>query len=151
MSNQGHWVGLKADTKNFFGFIYLITDTETNRKYIGKKQFFFAKPRAKGCRSKVADRQSPKWKGCCWKDSGWRDYKGSSPSLAKWMKANPDNIYTYEIIQLCRSRGLLTYTEVAEMWERKVLETKLPDGEYEYFNRHIGAIKFRPQVFEEGT
>jgi len=147
MSNQGHWVGLKADTKNYFGFIYIIRDKTTGRAYIGKKQFYLAKPGAKKCRSKVADRKSPRWKASCWRESDWRAYKGSSNSLAKFMKKNPDHEYEYEIIKLCRSRGVLTYSETQIQWERDVLGTQMECGEFRYFNLMIGAIKFRQPLF----
>jgi len=149
MSNQGHWVGLKADPYHYFGFIYIITDETTGRKYIGKKQYWSAKHRIKGCKSKVTDRQSKQWKCKCWKDHNWRDYKGSSPSLAKWMKDNPDNNYTYEIIKQCRSKGSLHYHELKMLWDMNVLTETFEDGEYVYFNRSIGAIKFRPPKFVE--
>lgn len=148
MSNQGHWVGLKADTKNYFGFIYIIRDLTTGRAYIGKKQFYLAKSKMRGCKSKVADRQSPKWKSCCWRESDWRVYKGSSNSLEKFMRENPTHTYEYEIIKLCRSRGVLTYSEIQEQWSRDVLGTKMEDGNFRYFNRMIGAVKFRPPSFQ---
>jgi len=148
MSNQGHWIGLKADTKNYFGFIYIIRDITSGRKYIGKKQFFGARRVMKGCKSKITDRQSPKWKTCCWREMAWRVYSGSSKSLDKWMTAHPDHKYVFEIIHLCRSKGVLHYLELKEMWERDVLRLKLESGEYEYFNRSIGAIRFRPPEFQ---
>ena len=147
MSNQGHWVGLKADTKNYFGFIYIIRDLKSGRKYIGKKQFFGARRVMKGCKSKVTDRQSPKWKSCCWREMAWRTYSGSSKSLDKWRTKNPDHEYVHEIIHLCRSKGVLHYMELKEMWDRDVLKGRLSSGEHRYFNRSIGAIKFRPPEF----
>lgn len=147
-SNQGHWIGLKADTKDNFGFIYIIRDKTIGRAYIGKKQFWAKKPKTKGCKTAVADKGSPKWKHCCWKESDWRTYRGSSKSLAKHMKEFPDNDYEYEILYLCRSRGVLTYSETQEQWRRDVLGMKMTDGNtYRYWNRAIGAIKFRPPAF----
>jgi len=32
---------LTPDPDKFFGFIYLITNTDTGKMYIGKKQYFF--------------------------------------------------------------------------------------------------------------
>lgn len=143
--SQGHWVGLEADPDNYLGFVYLIEDLTTGRKYIGKKNFWVSKPKVRGCKSKSQDKGSPKWKQCCWKESNWKVYKGSSKTLAKHMKDNPKNEYRYTILHHCRSKGVLSYTECKEMYDRRVLEKLLPNGEYEYFNLAIGAIKFRPK------
>ncbi len=147
MSDQGHWGGETADPYNNFGFIYLISDLTSGRFYVGKKQFWSVAKR-KGCKSRVTDRQSDKWKCRCWQEMPkWREYKGSSPSLKKWMKENPTNNYKYEILYQCRSKGVLHYKELKELWSRDVLSVKMEDGEYLYFNRSIGAIKFRPPEF----
>lgn len=146
MSNQGHWLGEKADPYNYFGFIYIIRDLTTGRNYVGKKQYWLS-TKAKRCKGKITDRQSEKWKCRCWKESDWRSYKGSSKSLNKWMKENPDNDYDFIILYQCRSKGILHYKELKELWERDVLATKMESGDYLYFNRSIGAIKFRPPEF----
>lgn len=142
---SSHWVGLEADPDNYLGFIYLIEDLTTGQKYVGKKNYWVAKPKAVGCRSKSQDKGSPKWKPSCWKESNWRVYKGSSKPLAKHMRDNRSNKYRYTILHHCRSKGVLSYTECREMYDRRVLESLLPNGEYEYFNLAIGAIKFRPK------
>lgn len=150
MSNQGHWEGLKADPYHYFGFVYLIEDLTIGRKYIGRKQYWMAMQR-KGCKSRVTDRQGDKWKCRCWKESEWRTYKGSSPSLNKWMIQNPDNEYKYTIIKQCRSKGTLHYQELKELWKEDVLAIRHPDNPevYLYFNRSIGAIRFRPPEYRE--
>lgn len=145
--SQGHWVGLTVDIGTNFGFIYIITDMNTGQKYVGKKQCFFTKTGAPKCRGKVNDRGSTRWKDSCWKESNWKKYKGSSNILKDHMKKFPKHTYEYRVVRLCRSKGALTYSEVEVMWELKVLSSKLPDGEYEYFNRQIGAIKYRPPAY----
>ena len=148
MGNQGHWVGEDINPYHYFGFIYLITDKTSGRLYVGKKQLWSARRVMKGCKSKVTDRQSPKWKSCCWKEMpGWRKYKGSSKALDKWQKEYINNEYEYRILYQCRSKGTLHYRELKELWNRNVLTEKMDDGEYLYFNRSIGAIKFRPPAF----
>lgn len=148
MSN-GHWTSeLVIDPSKYFGFIYLITDTSTGKMYVGKKQYWSSqKSKVKGCKTCSNDKASPKWKSQCWKESNWRVYKGSSKELTKWMKANPKNDYKYEIIHQCRSRGVLHYMELKELWARDVLDKKNPEGNHIYFNRAIGAIKFRPPAY----
>jgi len=142
-----HWVGLEPDPKNYFGFVYLITDLTNGKAYIGKKQYYVVKSGVKGCTSKVSDRQSPKWKSKCYKESDWHYYKGSSPSLKKYMKENPDHNYRYEIIRNCRSRGTLHYAEVEAMVRYGVLWVTDDNGEHIFFNRQIPATRFRPPKY----
>lgn len=137
-------MGIKAEPEKFFGFLYCITHKKSKKKYIGKKQYYTAKQKVKGCKSKITDRQSPRWKSCCWQESDWRTYSGSSKSLTKFIKDNPDDIFEYKIIHQCRSRGTLHYGELKELWKRDVLGAEFKDGTPMYWNLAIGGIKFRP-------
>ena len=147
--SQGHWSGVKADPTSYFGFIYQITDKTTGQSYIGRKQFWMAKQKVTGCKSKSQDRRSPKWKECCWSASNWKVYKGSSKNLAAHMKEFPKHNYQYSILKQYASRGTLTYGELKALWQHNVLTARLPNGDYKYFNRMIGAIKFRPNLTED--
>lgn len=146
--NKGHWTGIEPDHYNSFGFIYLITDHTTGRKYIGKKGYWKAR-QVYGCKGKVMDRRSKKWKMKCWSVSDWPTYKGSSQTLKDHMKKYPDHEYTFEILRNVPSKTLLTYWETKEQWNRDVLTAKLPDGTFEYFNQSVSAIRFRPMLEEE--
>ena len=141
-TRKSHWVGL-AEPEKYFGFIYLITDLTSGLKYVGKKQYWMGTSKIRGCKGKSYDKGSPKWNEKCWKESGWRTYKGSSKILTEYMKLNKDHKYSYEILKQCRSRASLNYHELKELWSRDVL-TKELEGQYEYFNVSIGAIKYRP-------
>lgn len=147
--NQGHWTGLTADPDNFFGFVYMIKDNTTGQAYIGRKVYWMSKQGVTGCRSKSQDRRSPKWKACCWKESDWRVYKGSSKNLKQHMKDHPSHDYEYIILKQYASRGTLTYGELKAMWDADVLTARLPNGDYKFFNMQIGAIKFRPKLIED--
>lgn len=144
--DQGHWEGLKANPERFFGFIYLIEVIETGNAYVGKRQYWSAKQRVRGCKSRVFDRQSPRWKESCWVESEWRFYKGSSDHLHKFMQDNPNLTYKFTILENCRSRGLLYFKEAEYQWKFCVLTSKLPDGTFKYFNRAINGVKFRPKA-----
>jgi len=147
-----HWTGITPDPLNNWGFIYIIRDVTTGQGYVGRKQYFFAKQGAKGCKSRVVDRSSPKWKCSCWIPSNWKTYKGSSKILDKHMATHPDHEYTFEIIHQCHSRGELSYWEVRYQWELLVLTARLPDGTRQYFNGNIGGIKFIPKaVMDKAT
>lgn len=157
---QGHWLGQKANPHDYLGFIYLIVDETTCRKYIGRKNYWLKKSGAKGCKSAVSDKSSPKWKSSCWKQSDWMTYSGSSPSFKKWVKKHPDHTYTHYIIRQCRNRSELHYGEVEELVARGALWKMLVepisqeddngyDSNFEYFNRQIPATKFRVKTWED--
>lgn len=149
-SNQGHWIGQVADPCNHLGFVYLIWDKTSGRKYCGKKQFWLAKPGVTGCKGKTTDKGSTHWKSKCWKESDWRTYKGSSNSFNKWMTDNPDNKYEYIILRQCQTKSQLHYGEVEALVERGALWRKLgKTEEYEYFNRQIPATRFRVPRYKE--
>lgn len=96
-------------------FVYLITNNTNNMKYVGKKlaKFKVTKPPLKGKKNK---RRSVK-------ESDWKDYWGSSDRLKEDVeKLGPDK-FTREILYFCPSRGIASYLEAREQFERRVLET----------------------------
>ena len=111
--------------ENCVGFVYLITNLVNDKKYIGKKlaRFKVTKPPLKGKKRK---RRSTK-------ESDWRDYWGSSDHLNNDVKLFGEDKFTREILYLCPSRGLLSYLEAKEQFDRKVLESD------EYYNGIINV------------
>ncbi len=104
----------------------MITNLTDNRKYIGKKlaRFKTTKPPLKGRKNKRRG----------YKESDWRTYWGSSDHLnADVKKLGPDK-FSREILHYCPSKGILSYMEAKEQFDRKVLETD------EYYN---GIIQVR--------
>ena len=97
------------------GFVYVITNLVDNRKYIGKKlaRFKTTKPPLKGRKNKRRGT----------KESDWRTYWGSSDHLNADVLALGEDKFTREIIHYCPSRGILSYMEAKEQFDRKVLET----------------------------
>ena len=63
------------------GFVYLITNSVTGRKYIGKKLAKFAKTSYKVVKQKNGIKKKKKIRSKV--DSDWRDYYGSSDELSK--------------------------------------------------------------------
>jgi hypothetical protein len=111
--------------EGYIGFVYLITNLETEQKYIGKKlaQFKKTRPPLKGKRLK---RRSVI-------ESDWRDYWGSSDRLNADVQAlGPDN-FTREILYYCKSKAEMSYLEAREQFERRVLESD------EYYNGIINV------------
>jgi hypothetical protein len=119
---------LPADVE---GFVYLITNLTNNRKYIGKKlaRFKTTKPPLKGRKNKRRGT----------KESDWRTYWGSSDHLNADVLTLGQDKFTREILHYCPSRGVLSYLEAKEQFDRKVLET---DDYYNgIINVRIGSSK----------
>ena len=51
--------------------------------------------------------------------------------------------FSFEIIELCNTKGHLSFREVELQWEYKVLSETFEDGTPAWYNKNIGAIKFR--------
>ncbi len=105
------------------GFVYLITNTTNDRKYIGKKlaQFKHTKPPLKGRKNK---RRSTV-------ESDWRTYYGSSDELNADVEQLGTENFKREILYYCYSKSELSYIEAREQFTHKVLESD------EYYNGHI--------------
>lgn len=99
-----------------YGFVYIITNIENGRQYIGKK-FFYSK------KSKVVKNKtnSGKTKRRFKTESDWKDYFGSSESLKEDVDAKGRGKFVREIIHLCKSKGECSYYEAKEQFERSVL------------------------------
>lgn len=133
-----HWIYkdkpfLKAP-ENFYGFIYLITNTKTNQKYIGKKIFWSQRTK------KVAGKKNKKH---FIKESDWAKYWSSSLDLKEIFEQYSTKFFRREILRLCPDKRSLTYSELEFQIKLDVLTAKLPNGEYEFYNRNIMARFFR--------
>jgi len=117
------------------GFVYVITNLVDNRKYIGKKlaRFKTTKPPLKGRKNKRRGT----------KESDWRTYWGSSDHLNADVLALGEDKFTREIIHYCPSRGILSYMEAKEQFDRKVLETD------EYYNGIINVRVGSSKILKE--
>src|SRR6056300_1668270 len=88
-----------------YGFVYIITNTDTGRKYIGKK-FFWSKKR----------KQVNKKRRSVTVESDWKSYWSSSEEVKKDVKELGKGLFTREIIHLCPTKGVTNYLEAKEQF-----------------------------------
>ena len=111
------------------GFVYLITNKLSGRKYIGKKLAKFSKTAYKVVKLKNGTKKKKKIRSKI--DSDWQDYYGSSPELTKDVVALGIENFSREILYYCRSKSECSYVEAREQFARRVLESN------DYYNGHI--------------
>lgn len=111
--------------EEFQGFVYLITEIDTNKKYIGKKNFWKPKtlPITKKRKRRVRTRV----------ESDWKAYVGSSDKVIHLVESRGIDQFKREILHLCKTKGEMSYYEAKLQFQYDVL---LSD---EYFNEFIGC------------
>jgi len=98
----GHWVtSLSTIPENPYGFIYIITNTITDRKYIGKKQMI-SNIRRKPLKGKTRVRR-------CTKESKWKTYTSSSKELNEDIIKYGINQFNFEILRFCHNKSQMAY------------------------------------------
>jgi len=125
-----HWIYkdkefTSEDIGDYIGFVYIITDLRNGKKYVGKKTLMSTRklPPLKGKkrrRTKIVE-------------SDWKTYYGSSEQVKLLIEEHGEQWYHREIIHLCKTKGIMSYLEAKEQFERNVL---LSD---EYYNEFIGC------------
>jgi len=113
------------------GFVYLITNNLTGRKYIGKKLAKFSRATQKTVKLKNGTKKKKKVRTKV--DSDWRDYYGSSPELSKDIQELGTENFTRQILYYCTSKAQCSYIEAREQFDRKVLES------IDYYNGQISV------------
>ena len=109
--------------KNTFGFIYKITNNETGKFYIGKKQLMSKTNVKLGKKEKAAlpiQRGRTPSKKLVVKEADWQNYWGSNKPLLEELKSHKDK-FTREILMVCSSKKMLTYWEAAYQIKLDVL------------------------------
>lgn len=114
----------------YIGFVYLITNKTNNRKYIGKKLFWFSKTR-------IVKGKKKKGKAL----SDWQQYWSSSEELQNDVATLGKENFTREILHLCSNKGTMSYLELREQMDARVLEKQ-----DEWYNGFVGGKIHRSHV-----
>ena len=102
---MSHWLYknkiLEEAPEGVFGFVYLITNIKTGKKYIGRK--YFGKTRR-------VKKKGAKRRRVIRKDSDWRTYIGSSKILQESITKRKSN-FKFEILAFGKTKGQVNYIE----------------------------------------
>ena len=107
--------------------------------YVGKKlaKFKTTKPPLKGKKNKRRGT----------KESDWQVYWGSSDNLKEDVEKYGESNFTREILHVCPSRGVASYLEAKEQFDRNVL---LTDNYYNgIINVRIGGSKILREALDK--
>lgn len=103
------------------GFVYIITNTITGRKYIGKKLAKFTKTKVKTVTLKNGTKKKKKIREKI--DSDWREYFGSSNELLGDIQILGVENFNREILHYCKSKAESSYMEAKLQFQYGVLES----------------------------
>ena len=124
------------DIGDFFGYVYLITNKTTGKKYIGRK-YFVQKRKPKGGKRRVTS------------ESDWKKYYGSSPELKDAIKLYGKESFSREIISLHKTLGKVNYEETRQLFLNNVLTEALDNGEPAYYNTNVLGRYYRKDYFDQ--
>jgi hypothetical protein len=132
------WYSFKDDLKYYteitdfpeetYGFIYIITHTESKKYYIGKKILYNTTNVKLGKKEltnlPVQRGKKPTTKQII-KESNWKDYNGSNKEFLNYIKSEGEVNFSKKILHICDSKLELTYWETYYLFQYKVLFDEL--------------------------
>lgn len=113
--------------KDMEGFVYLITNLETKKKYIGKKTFW----------TRQKDRKTGRRKK---KESDWQKYFGSCDELKEDVKNLGEDKFLREILYLCPHKKSMSFYETMEQFKRDVILRE------DYYNTNVEGKFFSSEA-----
>lgn len=113
--------------KDMEGFVYLITNLETGKKYIGKKTFW----------TRQKDRKTGRRKK---KISNWQSYFGSCDELKEDVKNLGEDKFLREILYLCPHKKSMSFYETMEQFKRDVILRE------DYYNTNVEGKFFSSEA-----
>lgn len=113
--------------KNMEGFVYIITNLDNNKKYIGKKSFW----------TRQKDRKTGRRKK---KESDWQNYFGSCDELKEDVKKLGENKFLREILYLCPHKKSMSFYETMEQFKRDVILKE------DYYNTNVEGKFFSSEA-----
>lgn len=113
------------DIESLAGFVYLVTDLNNGKKYVGKKNLWSTRrlPPLKGQKRRRVKKS----------ESDWRDYFGSNEEVKLLVENEGRDRFKREILRLCATKGEMTYFEMKEQIDREVLFRD------DYYNEFVGG------------
>ena len=103
------------------GFVYLITNLTSGKKYIGKKLLTFSKVSYKTIKLKNGNKRRKKIKSRI--SSDWQEYYGSSKALLDDLQQLGKENFKREILAFCKTKSACSYIEAKLQFENLVLES----------------------------
>ena len=125
---------LSEDIGDSFGFVYRITNIQTNKQYIGRK-YFVQKRKPRGGGRRVTS------------ESNWKKYYGSCPELTTDIKTIGKELFKRELLSVHPTVGKTNYEETRQLFLNDVLTSKLEDGSPAYYNSNILGRYYRKDYF----
>jgi hypothetical protein len=122
---------IQALPEDCVGFVYLITNLVSGRKYIGKKLAKFSKTTYKVVKLKNGNKKKKKIRSKI--DSDWLTYYGSNDELNKDIQTLGQDNFKREILYYCNSKAQCSYIEAREQFRHQVLESDA------YYNGQISV------------
>jgi len=123
------------DTRDYYGFVYNITNLTNGRQYIARKYF-------------CSHRKPPGKKRRVKKESDWKKYYGSCPELKEDIERLGRQNFSRTILSLHTTSGKTNFEETRQLFINGVLTESLDTGGPAYYNSNILSRYFRKDYYD---